>query len=63
LTITPASEERLAFYALSLNPLMFRIIVALIIGVIVGLLLGENARPFHWVSKIICDFWAHWLRR
>jgi Na+/H+-dicarboxylate symporter len=37
-------------------PLYVRILAALIVGVALGLMLGENAKPMQWVSRIILQF-------
>src|SRR5437764_11125917 len=52
----PASEKRSLLALYRAIPLYLRILIALIVGVVAGVLFGERVSFLHWVSAIILRF-------
>lgn len=52
----PHAEKRSLLSLYRAVPLYLRIVIALTLGVIAGVLLRERATPFHWISAIILRF-------
>ena len=52
----PSTSRRSLLTLYRAVPLYLRIVIALAIGILLGVLLGERAEPLHWISQIILRF-------